>query len=172
MAVSQRQVAAVVLSTVWTVSRLKRSAEFRLDGANRYGLTWRQFEALESVASSSQSTHGELAKSLDVTAAVVTGLVDRLEKRGYLRRFDDGTDRRVVYLAVTESGRRKLFEVQSELRDSIAHAISRLGAEDIQALERSLDLLTDPKPTACRHCRNPTHPGDRFCSVCGTTLSH
>jgi len=40
-----------------------------------------------------------------VTPAVVTGLVDRLERSGFVRRIPGVHDRRVVVVQITEAGR-------------------------------------------------------------------
>ena len=47
-----------------------------------------------------------LARRLMVTPTVITGVVDRLERRGYLRREDDRVDRRRVHLILTPEGAR------------------------------------------------------------------
>jgi DNA-binding MarR family transcriptional regulator len=53
-------------------------------------------------------THAELARRLWLTRATLTGVVDTLEKAGYVRRERDGSDRRVVWLVLTEAGRERL----------------------------------------------------------------
>jgi DNA-binding MarR family transcriptional regulator len=51
-------------------------------------------------------TAGELTARLGVTSGAVTGVVDRLERGGHLRRRRDDRDRRRVYLHYAEEGRR------------------------------------------------------------------
>ena len=48
---------------------------------------------------------GELAELLDVSPRTVTGLVDNLERDGFVRRVDAPDDRRSVYAEITEQGR-------------------------------------------------------------------
>jgi DNA-binding MarR family transcriptional regulator len=50
--------------------------------------------------------HGELAETLSCHASNVTGLVDRLESRGLLRRRPAPADRRVKVLVLTPTGLR------------------------------------------------------------------
>ena len=51
-------------------------------------------------------TAGELTARLGVTSGAVTGVVDRLERGGHLRRHRDDRDRRRVYLHYGDEGRR------------------------------------------------------------------
>jgi len=48
----------------------------------------------------------DIARIIDLDAGAVTRLADRLEKKGYLRRTPDLSDRRSVLLNLTGSGRR------------------------------------------------------------------
>ena len=51
-------------------------------------------------------TAGELTVRLGITSGAVTGVVDRLERGGHLRRRRDDRDRRRVYLHYGDEGRR------------------------------------------------------------------
>lgn len=47
----------------------------------------------------------ELGKKLHISAPTVTGIIDRLEKSGYVKRIPDGKDRRAVNVDLTSKGR-------------------------------------------------------------------
>jgi len=75
----------------------------------------------------------ELAEALSCDASNVTGLVDRLEARGFLERRAAPGDRRVKTLVLTPAGtdvRRRVIERMSRPPDAIA----RLSARDQRAL--------------------------------------
>jgi len=79
-----------------------------------------------------------LARKLCCDASNVTGIVDRLEERGLVRRAAAPSDRRVRMLVVTESGlavRRRMLKRLSEAPEPIA----RLSAEDQRALRDILN---------------------------------
>jgi DNA-binding MarR family transcriptional regulator len=76
-----------------------------------------------------------------VTPAVVTGIVDRLEKRGYVQRRADTEDRRVVRLALTEAGRAQSLAVQQQLVAKIAARLGAYPSEQVAELLRGLALL-------------------------------
>ncbi|WP_448521299.1 MarR family winged helix-turn-helix transcriptional regulator, partial [Pseudothermotoga sp.] len=53
----------------------------------------------------------ELADALSMTKANVTHLIDTLEKKGFVKRTPDESDRRVIQLCVTQHGERVYNEL-------------------------------------------------------------
>ncbi len=83
---------------------------------------------------------GHLVNHLACDASNVTGLVDRLESRGLVRRQASETDRRSKVLHLTPAGTR----IRGQLLDRMSSPppiISRLPARDRQALVRILTRL-------------------------------
>jgi DNA-binding MarR family transcriptional regulator len=78
-----------------------------------------------------------LARKLCCDASNVTGIVDRLEERGLVRRAAAPGDRRVRMLVVTDDGvvlRRRILKRLSQAPEPIA----RLSEEDQRALREIL----------------------------------
>lgn len=124
------------------VPRLNRWAEARALQSDKGGdLSLRQLSAL-SVIEDETTTLGDVARRLMVTPAVVTGLIDRLERRGYVRRVSGGTDRRRVHLALTEEGRAASTFVEDHLVREIAQRMASLEPGEIRDLERGLEVLS------------------------------
>nr|WP_078917165.1 MarR family transcriptional regulator [Streptomyces sp. NRRL S-813] len=75
-----------------------------------------------------------LAVAEGVAQPSMTQLVQRLERRGLVRRVDDPADGRVTLVAVTDAGRELLAE-RRRLRDGrLADLLAALPAEEQQAL--------------------------------------
>jgi DNA-binding MarR family transcriptional regulator len=55
----------------------------------------------------------ELGERLQVTRATVTGVVDSLERRGYVRRTPHPVDRRSLFVEITPEGLTVLQEVRT-----------------------------------------------------------
>jgi len=85
---------------------------------------------------------GELAHTLACDASNVTGLVNRLEARGLVRRRPSDTDRRIRVLDLTPMGA-KLRAQLVERMTTPPPALSRLSAREQQALVRILRHLLD-----------------------------
>jgi MarR family 2-MHQ and catechol resistance regulon transcriptional repressor len=78
----------------------------------RWHITPSQFNVLNLLHSESSGlSQTELSRQLIMHRSNVTGLVDRLEKRGLVKRRDVAADRRAYRVLVTESGRRLLKQI-------------------------------------------------------------
>jgi hypothetical protein len=68
--------------------------------ADRAGVHSTDFEALDVLDWSGPISAGELAKRVGVTSGAITGVVDRLERDGWVRRVRDLGDRRKVIVEI------------------------------------------------------------------------
>ncbi|MDF1657085.1 MAG: MarR family transcriptional regulator, partial [Verrucomicrobiales bacterium] len=82
-----------------------------------------------------------ISKKMGHSTAAATGLVDRLEKLGYVQRLHAADDRRKVMVQITRKG----IEMVTRLRNSIAESISDVmvaqesgSEEDIQPIYSQL----------------------------------
>jgi hypothetical protein len=64
--------------------------------ADRIGINATDLNCLNILSFSGQMTAGQLAKTTGLTTASITGVIDRLEEAGYVRRERDPSDRRRV----------------------------------------------------------------------------
>jgi DNA-binding MarR family transcriptional regulator len=86
-------------------------------------------------------TMGELARRLGVTEKTVTGVVDRLEREGWLQRERDTVDRRVVRCRLTDAGARTYAELDTHLQEKLRRMLGMLDAEDRTQLFAILEKL-------------------------------
>jgi DNA-binding MarR family transcriptional regulator len=68
--------------------------------ADRIGINATDLNCLNILSFSGHMTAGELAKATGLTTASITGIVDRLEEAGYVRRERDPHDRRRVVVTI------------------------------------------------------------------------
>jgi DNA-binding MarR family transcriptional regulator len=85
---------------------------------------------------------GRLAQALACDASNVTGLVDRLELRGLIRRQPSAEDRRVKVLVLTPMGARLRATVLERLTKPPA-TLAKLSEEDQKQLVRILARLLE-----------------------------
>jgi DNA-binding MarR family transcriptional regulator len=64
--------------------------------ADRAGVNQTDFEALDVLDWAGAISAGELAKRVGVTSGAITGVIDRLERDGWVQRVRDPGDRRKV----------------------------------------------------------------------------
>jgi DNA-binding transcriptional ArsR family regulator len=66
--------------------------------AERLGLNATDHKALDLLGRAGPITAGELAELTGLTTGAITGIIDRLEKAGFVRRENDPKDRRRVII--------------------------------------------------------------------------
>ncbi len=81
-----------------------------------------------------------LAELLACDASNVTGIVDRLEGHGLVRREADPADRRIKRVTLTEEGERTVREIRAELLTTLG-GLDDLGDRDRRTLQRVLGRL-------------------------------
>ena len=87
-----------------------------------------------------------LADTLSCDASNVTGLVDRLESRGLVRRQPSAEDRRVKVLQLTSSGSKLRTQLLRQMAGR-SRPLARLSAEQRRVLVEILEALVD-EPSA------------------------
>lgn len=86
---------------------------------------------------------GRLAGTLACDASNVTGLVDRLESRGLVRRRPSAEDRRVKVLDLTPAGSRLRTVLLDRMTTPPPATIGRLSVRDQRTLVRLLTRLLE-----------------------------
>jgi len=88
-----------------------------------------------------QSTQGEIRKFLNLNSSTVSGIINRLEKKGYLARLPKSGDKRVVNIALTSAGDKLLSTIPSLLHEQLSDKLTRLGSEELKKVEEGLETL-------------------------------
>jgi DNA-binding MarR family transcriptional regulator len=83
----------------------------------------------------------ELATFFGVDKSSMTGLVDRAEQRGLVRREPAEHDRRSVLVSITPAGRTLATEVETVVYRRISGLVGRLSARDQKGLETLVTRL-------------------------------
>lgn len=125
--------ALVVISLIRTEDVYSRARDSYLAP---YGLTGSTFNVLMFLDSSPEDgvPMSTLSENLLVSRANVTGLVDSLEKRGYVLRRPDTSDRRMVYAEITNKGRRVLHELLPVHFKAVEVMLKSLSSEEKASL--------------------------------------
>ena len=133
--------AADGMAMVTSLVRVHQLIHARIDAVLRpFDLTFARYEVLRLLAFSSR---GELPMArvgslLQVHPASVTSAVSRLEAQGYVQRTRSETDRRVIYAAITDSGREVVERATTGLNAEV-FADPGLAADPARRLTRLLE---------------------------------
>jgi DNA-binding MarR family transcriptional regulator len=103
--------------------------------ADRIGINATDLNCLNLLSFSGQMTAGQLAKATGLTTASITGVIDRLEEAGYVRRERDAADRRrVVVRLVTEHALRDVASVFLPMVRTWQQLAEQYSDDDLQLI--------------------------------------
>jgi MarR family transcriptional regulator, organic hydroperoxide resistance regulator len=126
------------------VFRLNQAGKHNASAVSReFGLTGPQSHLFIHLDPANPVTMVALAVALDCDPSNITGLVDKLEMKGYIQRRPDSKDRRVKMIAVTEAGTKVRARLLARLSQP-PRAIALLSQTDKKILYRILKDLVDP----------------------------
>lgn len=122
---------------------------------SQHGLTMTQWFALGCVGHADDQgvSHSELGQRLMLSKAPITGVVDRLEKGGFVVRVADQHDRRVSRVKITPKGNETWLAVRGSLRqlaENICLGFSEPQMQNAETiLSRLLENAANADPTLC-----------------------
>jgi len=106
---------------------------------SRFSVTLPQFDVMSELERSGRKmTMSELSRELMVSNGNVTGVIDRLEKNGFVTRARAEHDRRIQYIALTDKGRNEFDEMAKSHERWLDGLLSQLSMNDMASLQELL----------------------------------
>jgi DNA-binding MarR family transcriptional regulator len=109
--------------------------------ARYHGLTAPQLIVLGEISRSGKITAGQLAENVNLSNATVTGILNRLSKRGLIERRRADEDKRSVLVKLTGLGKRALVNAPSLLHDRFVKEFEKLENWEQTSLLSSLQRI-------------------------------
>ncbi len=106
-----------------------------------HGLTSAQWGPLLRLQTVGGSTVAELARWLNVDAGAMTRLLDRLERKGLVKRVRSTEDRRVVQVELTPAGATAIVEVPAVLAEVMNAHLAGFSKIECMALTGYLQRI-------------------------------
>jgi DNA-binding MarR family transcriptional regulator len=132
---------------LWSVDHRLQSLSKRME--RRIGVTGPQRLALRLAGRFPGVSAGRLAELMAIHPSTLTGILQRLERRGFLERRPDVRDRRRALFRLTARGRRVDELREGTVEAAVGRALRRCGerrqisAEEVlDAIARELELET------------------------------
>lgn len=96
---------------------------------------------IEAIGITEPKNMSQVAKVLSVTVGTLTIAINNLVKKGYVDRERSEKDRRVVYISLSDKGR-KAYEHHAKFHREMIHAtINGLSTEEANVLVKALENL-------------------------------
>jgi DNA-binding MarR family transcriptional regulator len=111
------------------------------DVLKEYGITGPQLWALRTIYLQGQLSMGELSRRMYLQMSTVSGVVDRLERRGYVERVREAPDRRVVKISLTAAGKRLVQRGPEAAQGKLLHGLESLSQEDVLRIRNAFDRV-------------------------------
>jgi DNA-binding MarR family transcriptional regulator len=104
---------------------------------NRGNVSFPQFFLLAYLSSEEYLTMSDIAKKMGHSTAAATGLVDRLEKLGYVERIHAAEDRRKIMVRITQKGVELVARMRKEIASGLAEILSGMDEEVSDSVEHT-----------------------------------
>ncbi|MBR1229807.1 MarR family transcriptional regulator [Bradyrhizobium sp. AUGA SZCCT0176] len=104
--------------------------------ANVAGISGSDLECLDFLNLEGRVTAGRLAEVTGLTTGAITGVVDRLEKAGFVRRERDATDRRKVFIATVPDNVAQIGRFYVPMQQAMHKLWSTYSEAELQLLLR------------------------------------
>lgn len=132
--------AAIIADFRASMTMLKCAASERVI---RLGLSMAQLHILYVLQRNGQMTMSRLAEVLNVSLSNATGLIDRIEERGFIERIRVPEDRRIVLIRVTPEGERMLGEIDALSDDLLRSVLSHIDRSKLAGVRQAAAALRD-----------------------------
>lgn len=108
----------------------QRSCILRLSAQlNRDKVSYPQFFLLAYLAEEECLSMSSIAQMMGHSTAAATGMVDKLQKLGHLKRFTAAADRRKIMVRITEQGRELMERMRGNIARDLADMMSKSDPE-------------------------------------------
>jgi DNA-binding MarR family transcriptional regulator len=119
-------------SKIW--HKILKDYKLHMDSKLAPSLTDAQLTVLELLQEHDVMKPSDLAPHLATSPAAVTMLLDRMEKHELISRERDGSDRRIVWISITDTGKKEAVRGLKIRSDFFAEALDPISSHNQQLL--------------------------------------
>lgn len=88
-----------------------------------------------------QATQGDIKRFLNLNSSTTSGIINRLESKGFIARLPKSGDKRIVNIALTSNGAEALEKIPPLLHDQLNKGLQKLDSMQLQQIQDNLELL-------------------------------
>lgn len=90
-----------------------------------------------------KATSTQIKKHLNLNASTVTGIISRLESRGYIAKLANQKDKRSTFIYLTALGEKTVNSIPALLHEKLSEKLKKLPKSDLSKVQNSLNLLVE-----------------------------
>ena len=123
--------------TVQSLRRIFKAIEdYSHEVSSSFGITGPQLWALKAISQTAGLTLGALSKKMYLHPSTISGVIDRLEVKGLVRRSRDSADRRVVTVDLTAAGKGLVKRAPNPVQGKMIYGLKKLRKDELHAIYR------------------------------------
>jgi len=128
---------------VWLIRRLMQAEEQHTKALEKtHHVTSSQLSCLLALYENGPLPPSQIGRHIMVNSSTVTGIIDRLERKGLVERSRVSQDRRVITVSLTGQGLMLVENAPLPLQDKIVSGMRRLPPQEIEQIIGGLTRLT------------------------------
>ena len=122
---------------------VKAIEDYSHEVSGRFGVTGPQLWALKTISHEGSLPLGELSKKMYLDPSTISGVIDRLENKGYVTRDRNQEDRRVVKVRLTPAGESLVENAPNPAQGKMIHGLRKLGEDELSTIYHSVEKLVE-----------------------------
>ena len=112
-----------------------------------YDITPSQYGVLSCLWTREYATPKQISEILCLETSTISGVLDRMQKKGLVERFVNKEDRREIRVVVTEKGKALQEPIQQIIETVNEVVLSDFSEEEVQRLKENLKIIASGKFT-------------------------
>lgn len=109
--------------------------------SRQFGLTGQQSLVLRLLLNWGSMSSADLSRLMYVTPSNITGIIDRLERKGLVERMRKEGDRRVALIILTEAGKKLGKNVPDPIENRLINQLIDLDKEHVQVIAKAMNQI-------------------------------
>ncbi|WP_425388087.1 MarR family winged helix-turn-helix transcriptional regulator [Ectobacillus panaciterrae] len=104
-------------------------------------MPWNEFSVLRALYANSPQMASQIASEVNVTSSHITAVTDRLVKKELVMRKRSDSDRRIVYLEITDKGREVAEKLENLRKEYYKEKFGGWSDEEMQKVLELFDRV-------------------------------
>jgi DNA-binding MarR family transcriptional regulator len=119
----------------------KAIQDYSHEVSDKFGITGPQLWALKTISQNESLSLSDLSERMYLHPSTITGVIDRLERKGYVTRSRDKVDRRVIYVQLSAEGKRLAKRAPNPAQGKMIYGLKNLKKRELNLIYDSVQKL-------------------------------
>ena len=129
---------------IYSIRRLMQAGELYTKELNKiYNISAAQLNCLLALHEHGPLSPSQIARYILVNSSTMTGIIDRLEQKGLVRRLRISSDRRIITIELTKNGVALAENAPPPIQWKIVEGLNKVSDREIKQIAGTLAKLTN-----------------------------